>query len=385
MNEPHRNQDMAARCHGPNRPRSPWPFVLRLLNAAVVVAGGHATGWAVEQPLDRVRLMNGTELRGEIIDASPNALDLQAHQADGGLTTTKVPIETIREVRFAGEPDGLQIARGLLARKDAVAALEELGKITSDELATADEEVREELAYVRSAATARRALATGENLAAGEKAVSEFLSKQQRSLHFYAMQELLGDLLAAQGKPSEAAAAYGALDTGPPAIAVRAATLKADLLFLQGKYAEAQREYESAAKSASGIGGPSGERSAWQSDLGRARCLTRQGRPDEAMSVVTGLLAATDRDNASLAKAYNVLGTAQRAAAGDPRDALISFLTVDLVHNDEPDDHAEALFNLVELWEKANHPERAREARQALETTYPASPWTKKLAPAKAS
>ena len=385
MNGPHRCQDMTTRRRGQIRHRSPSHFHLRLLTAAVVMAGGHVTGWAVEQALDRVRLMNGTELRGDIIDASPNSLDLQAQQADGSVTATKVPIETIREVRFAGEPDGLQIARGLLTRKDGTAALEELGKITSDELEAADEDVRAELAYVRSAATARKALAAGENLAGGEKAVSEFLSKQPRSLHSYVMQELLGDLLAAQGKQSEAAAAYGALDKGPPAIAVRAATLKADLLFLQGKYAEAQREYESAAKSASGIGTPSGERSAWQADLGRARCLTRQGRPDEAVAVVTGLLAAADRDDASLGKAYNVLGNAQRAAAGDARDALISFLTVDLVHNDAPDDHAEALFNLVELWEKANHPERSREARQALETTYPASSWTKKLAPAKAS
>ena len=80
-----------------------------------------------------------------------------------------------------------------------------------------------------------------------------------------------------------------------------------------------------------------------------------------------------------------MIGTAQRASAGDPRDALISFLTVDLVHNEAPDEHAEALFNLVDLWLQANHPERSREARRVLETTYPASPWTKKLAPAKPS
>lgn len=385
MTRSHRRQDVTARRRRVIRHRCTLHVRLGLLTAAVALAGGHATGWAVEQALDRVRLVNGTELRGDIIDASPNALDLQTQQADGSLAATKVPIETIREVRFAGEPDSLQIARRFLTRKDGSAALDELAKIAPDELDAADEDVRAELAYVRSAATARKALAAGENLAAGEKAVSEFLSKQPRSLHAYAMQELLGDLLAAQGRQPEAAAAYGALDKGPPAIAVRAATLKADLLFRQGRYADAQREYESAAKSAASIGNPSGPRSAWQADLGRARCLTRQSRPEEAIAVVTGLLAAADRDDAALGKAYNVLGEAQRASAGDARDALISFLTVDLVHNDAPDEHAEALFNLVELWETANHPERSREARQALETTYPGSPWTKKLAPAKPS
>jgi outer membrane protein assembly factor BamD (BamD/ComL family) len=58
---------------------------------------------------------------------------------------------------------------------------------------------------------------------------------------------------------------------------------------------------------------------------------------------------------------------------------------VDIVHSSVPDDHAEALYNLVELWEKTNNPERARDARQELETTYPDSPWSKKLKPAKPS
>jgi hypothetical protein len=35
------------------------------------------------------------------------------------------------------------------------------------------------------------------------------------------------------------------------------------------------------------------------------------------------------------------------------------------------------LAGLVELWEKENHPERARDARQALEQTYPDSPWVR--------
>ena len=62
---------------------------------------------------------------------------------------------------------------------------------------------------------------------------------------------------------------------------------------------------------------------------------------------------------------------------GREQDALISFLTVDLVYNATPESHAEALANLVELWEAAQHPERAREARQLLESSYPATRWAK--------
>jgi len=45
-------------------------------------------------------------------------------------------------------------------------------------------------------------------------------------------------------------------------------------------------------------------------------------------------------------------------------------------------EHPEALYNLVELWEATKQPERARDARKTLSTTYPDSPWTKKLAAA---
>jgi outer membrane protein assembly factor BamD (BamD/ComL family) len=55
---------------------------------------------------------------------------------------------------------------------------------------------------------------------------------------------------------------------------------------------------------------------------------------------------------------------------------------VDLVYSGSPESHAEALYNIGELWERAKNPERARETRKLLEESYPASGWTKKLAAA---
>jgi hypothetical protein len=354
-------------------------LVRRLVASFALTIGPLAAGVAAQTPTDRVRLVTGGELQGQIVDVSPNGLDLETR--DG---PKKLSIEAIRDVRLAGEPEELRDARNFLLRKDGAAALDELGKIAADELAEFDERITQEIAFVRSGATARRALSTGEGLPAAQKAVAEYLAANQRSLHFYAMQELLGDLLAAQGKPGDAATAYAALDKGPPAIEVRAATLKADLLFRQGMYAEAQKEYEAAAKAAAAIAGDTGPRAARAALLGRARCLIRQAKAGDAVGIVMGIVAGTEGDDESLGKAYNVLGDAWRATAGKERDAILAFLTVDLVHNELPDDHAEALFNLVELWGKVNFPERAREARQTLETAYPNSPWTKKLVTAKA-
>ncbi|MFM9197316.1 MAG: hypothetical protein ACKOWG_16575, partial [Planctomycetia bacterium] len=84
-----------------------------------------------------------------------------------------------------------------------------------------------------------------------------------------------------------------------------------------------------------------------------------------------------------LSRDYTVLGGMYRAMGGKDQDALISYLTVDLVYNGLPESHAEALFNLGELWEKGNNPERAGEARQSLKTLYATSPWAAKLEAAK--
>ena len=353
--------------------------IARMTWAALIVMGSVATTPAA--PPDRVKLVTGVEIQGNIIDATPNAIDIEVRNE-----TKKYPIETIREIRFGDEPEELRSARTLLLRKDGARALDELNKLEPVDLEGLEKEILVELAFVRAAATTRKALATAEGLPAGQKALNDFAATYPRTHHLYAVQELLGDVLARQGKFAEAAAAYRELDKGPPAIKVRAATLKAGLLSEQEKYPEAAREYELAAKVAAAIEGDTGKRAKLGAELGRARCLTRLGKPADAILVATGILEEADADDSeTLARVFAVLGDAQRAAGDRDRDALISFLTVGLVHNTVPEQTAEALFNLSELWEKTKNPERARKARQDLETSYPDSPWTKKLQAVKAS
>jgi hypothetical protein len=52
-------------------------------------------------------------------------------------------------------------------------------------------------------------------------------------------------------------------------------------------------------------------------------------------------------------------------------------LKVDLLFNSVPDAHAEALYNLSQLWNDAQHPERAREAAENLKKLYATSRWNK--------
>ena len=196
------------------------------------------------------------------------------------------------------------------------------------------------------------------------------------------MQELLGDLQARAGKPADALAAYQQLDGGPPALKVRAASAKAAMLLAQGKPDEAMVEYDAAIKLAgSEKASQPQKRSA---ELGKAKCLSLQGKQDAAIEMVLQIVKdSSPEEKELLSRAYNVLGTAYRAMGGREQDALIQFLTVDLVYNTLPESHAEALFNLGELWDKGSNPERAREARQNLKAAYPASPWAAKLTASK--
>lgn len=345
------------------------------LCVAAVVGLAFAAAGSGQTP-DRVRLVDRGEVQGEIVSVSPGDVEVRDSRTD---EMVRVPIERVREVVFAGEPDSLRSARTMLLRQDAAAALVELEKLKQDELDGSSDAILTELDFVRAAATARAA--TGAGLDAGEKAIREFVAKRPRSHHFYAAHEILGDLLGRAGKFEAAAAAYAALEKGAPALRIRAAAAKAGLLYEQQKFAEAQREFESAAAIATDPKDATSAAQKRHAELGSARCLVRQGKAADVVPVVRGVVAAANPDDRELlARAFNVLGDAYAAQAGKEQDALIAYLTVDLVYNTVPDSRAEALFNLARLWQKTQNPERARAAKQALEESYPNSRWSRQLA-----
>lgn len=336
---------------------------------------------ALGQADDRVKLTNKTEISGEILGLSPGDIDIRK---PGDEDVTKVPIDQVVSVSFAGEPESLRNARNLLLRQDAVGALAELDKIEKVELDGASDNVLADVAYVKAAAAARRAADTGADLAAGEKGLREFLQKHPRSHHALRAQETLGDLLVRAGRFDDAAVAYAALEKGPPSSRVRAALAKAGSYYAQKKYAEAEREYDAATQTPIDPKDDASARLKREAETGLARCLSRQGKAADAVRRLQEVVRAADptKDAELLGRVFTVLGDAYRASGKD-QDAVIAFLTVDLVYNEKspnPDNHSEALYNLVQLWQKAQKPERAREARQTLETSYPDSRWTKALA-----
>ena len=328
---------------------------------------------AFAQTADRVVTSAGT-VSGRVTATDANQVQLEDRAGE----MKKIAIDQIREVQFGGEPAELKSARSMLLRGRAADSLEELAKIEPTDLDGAEQILLDEVDYVRAAATARVALATGGDPREAGKLVADFVAKHPDSHHAYDMQELLGDLLARAGRVDNALAAYGQLAKGPPAFKVRAASARAAMLLEQGKHAEALREFDAAVQIDSSDEASAAQKRA--AELGRARCLAQLGKPEEAVGLVQAVIQQADpEDGEVLGRAYNALGQAYRATAGKEQDALIAFLTVDLVYNKVPENHAEALYNLVDLWEKGANPERSREARATLESSYPGSQWAKKL------
>ena len=108
--------------------------------------------------------------------------------------------------------------------------------------------------------------------------------------------------------------------------------------------------------------------------LGKARCQAEAGQSDEAVALVEGVIAKANPEDVRLhAKAYNTLGLAH-AKAGRTKDALLAFLHVDIIYFASPNEHIEALQNLVELWRQDQKPQRADEAAQILRDQYKRSP-----------
>lgn len=369
--------DRAARPASTMQARNSIAAILPTPIMAAVMAACLAGQAAAEVP-GRLFLSGGPAISGSIIAVSPMGVEIAVR----GEQQT-VPIERIREVTFTAEPQSLKAARVAIMRGQAAQAIDDLAKIEPAEMEGAEQLIVDELEFVKAAAIGGQAAAGGENLAAGEKAIRDYLGKHAQSHHVFPMQELLAKLLARGGKFADAAAALAPLDRGPPAYRVRAAVARGELFYDQKKYDEAVREFAAAAQITTN---PKDTASAAQkraAELGTARCLTRQGKGADAVAAVERIVGeVAPNDVEILGQAYNVLGDSWRSL-GKNQDAIIAYLTVSLVYNSVGETRAEALYNLAQLWDQAKYPQRAEESRQELASAYPDSPWARKLSAGK--
>jgi tetratricopeptide (TPR) repeat protein len=308
-------------------------------------------------------------LRGEIKLMTPVEVELQL-----GAGTKKVSVNEIVYITYDSEPAGLKAGRTAVLAGRYEDALTVLAKVTAEEQKRP--EIKQDVEFYTALCRAKLALGGSGDVIAAGRLMDAFVKTHIGSYHWLQANELVGDLLVANGRHDQAEKYYAELGKAPwPDYQMRAGVAVGRARLAQKKTAEALQAFEGVLKNDTAGELPQRERLA--ATVGKARCQIANKQYDEAVKTVNDVIAKADPEQVELnARVYNALGTALKEA-GRVKEALLAFLHVDVMYFTVPEEHAEALANLVELWEKDRKPERADRARRTLEERYKSSPWAK--------
>ena len=121
----------------------------------------------------------------------------------------------------------------------------------------------------------------------------------------------------------------------------------------------------------------------YEAMLGKATGLQQLGRHKEALDALDAFLRDVPQEESALqAEAYLRQGDSF-LATGQNKPALLAYLHVDVLYENEAAFHAEALYRLVSLWGVLGQPARAADASERLKSQYPNSKWAKESTPDK--
>ena len=295
----------------------------------------------------------------------------------------EINVTDVVMIQFSGEPQALVESKKRFVENDFNGALEAIKQVSEDDLQSASVAIRGEYAYVRAAATGHVAVATNENLPSALQSVEEVLDRFTRSIHYYDLLELAGDLERNLGRYKQASVRYKEIGLASPLLMVRARRLQGNLLAAEDQHEKAIAEFEKV--QSCDLGGGFIEQEKMLACLAKTESLISLSRFDEAISSVGTMLSAEYPDEVPgadvrrlLGKAYSLLGQSFSGMKQD-QEALVAYLTVDLVYGETSETHAESLFQLFHLWNKGGYPRRAEEVRERLIKNYPRSTWAAEL------
>jgi tetratricopeptide (TPR) repeat protein len=335
------------------------------------------TAWVLAMPArgqdvsDRVRLARGSET-GEITTTTPLGVTLSG-DASGGRT---IALNEIKTVVFDGEPTELSQARVKAANGAYQEALDILAKI--DAAAVRRDLIQQDVEFYQAWCAAKLALAGVGEIGDAGRQLNSFVRSHPQNFHYLAAIEMMGDLLMAGQRYESAQKQYAEIAKAPwPSYKTRAAVAIGRTLQAQGKHAEAVRQFDAALAVADD--NPDSQNQRLAATLGKGVSLAETGGVDQAVDIIEKVIHDADPQERELhARAYIALGQCYEQA-NKTKDALLAYLHVDVLYNNVPEAHAEALAHLVPLWIAIGQEERSREAKQLLQDRYGNSQWAKQV------
>ncbi len=334
----------------------------------LVLTGCMGTGGIAQ---DKVYPLQGGIASGKILQITPAEVTIEVRGAE-----QKVPVDEIRKVVFDGEPSGLDRAREMFAQEQYPQVLDELKKL--DPASLKNPLIAQDYEFYRFYSEGKLGLAgTGgskESAAAGLVALA---GKNRNTHHMYDLSALLGDLAVALGKPDGAVRYYSVLLSAPNAETKAIGVYRlAQLELGQGKFAEARVRFQQIVGLNASTAGMTRLKSL--AEVGLAVCDARDGKPQQALDQLKQMVAKYDSTDQELfARIYNAQGACY-VALKNTNLAVLAYLRTDLLFFTDAEAHAEALYQLSQLWPKAGEPSRATETRTRLVSQYAGSVWANK-------
>jgi len=347
-------------------------FFARLAVVAVVLAPAVASA-------DAVRKFGNARIAGTVKSVTATEVSIDVSGA-----LQKIPVTEVEAVEFDGEPTEMKNARNLLKTGEDQKALEQLARIPPAALAR--KELKQDYEYYAAVAKGRLALRGAGPISDAGTLMFTFVNNNKDSYHYLPGQELLGELLVAAGNTTAALAAFAELEKAPyDEFKMRAGVARGRALMTQKDYVQAQTAFEAvlALPFTEAQKGTSAESQRFAAVLGRAECMAGTGKTDDAIKQLeTEVIPNLSPEETALqARAYVTLGNCYNAKPEGKKSALIAFLHVDVLYDNVPAAHAEALWNLSNLWVDIGKNERGQDCLTRLNRLYPGSPWLTRQRP----
>lgn len=313
-----------------------------------------------------------------------------ASEATKGVTLkdkagTFIPAEKIDDVVYEVNPLKVRLAvyrPAIAAEKESLDPAKEKQRKTKlaealkgyQEAATTITEApaKRHAEYKVAVLVARQATEDGAPVAAAIDALKKFKSKHADSWQIGSALQLLGRLQLDAKDYEGARETFTELAQAPvPDEVKQEAQLHVIQVSLRAnKAAEAQQLLDRWVKSL-----PKDSKHLGRAKVIQAELLLASNKADEAIKLLRGLTKETsDRD--LKAAAYNTLGVSLFNKE-EFKAALWEFLWVDVIYNQNKDEHAKALFYLAKTFQQLGELEKAQECREALlsDRAFASSEW----------
>ena len=320
-----------------------------------------------------VRRSDNVTLRGEITKSDNSSVTLKRTNGDEEV----ISVANLKSVQFEGEPSSLGPARTTERSGAFDTSLERL-KEAQAAYSGARNEIKAEMAFLTARVMSRQAMADPSKISAATEALEKFRLANRANFRYLEATLLQAALHTAGNQADEGKA----LLTEVQASSVKGFQLQAGvelgrLLLASGDSAGAQKAFEDVISKSQND--ESALSAMYDGMLGKAMCLKQQNDIDGALAILENIIEkAADSETKTLAESWVRKGDCLRQK-NQPKAALMAYLHVDVLYPGEPQQHAEALLRLSQLWGPSGHADRAIDASSRLTEQYPNSPWTKQI------